>query len=85
GFDRESAAGGTDKVTLTQAEAELGQTLGMSGDAIHKIITDALAADPKSDFAYVAKSVDADTLDKVNSLSIPWVVPWRKAARTYPD
>ena len=72
-------------IPLKQTEAELGALVGLSGDAVAKIISDALAADPKSDFAYVVKGVDAATLEKIDKLGIPWVVPQRIASRTYPD
>ena len=79
-FKRDGAS-----VPLAQSAAELGATVGMSGPAVQKIITDALAADPGSDFAYVAKGVDAATLASIDNLDIPWVVSYRKASRTYPD
>ena len=52
------------KVPLEQSAAELGAITGITGEQVQAIITDALAADPDSDFAFVAKRVDADTSER---------------------
>ncbi|MDR6907036.1 cell division protein FtsI (penicillin-binding protein 3) [Agromyces sp. 3263] len=73
------------KVPLEQSAAELGAVVGLTGEQVQAIITDALAGDPESDFAFVAKLVDTDTYEQVKALDIPWVVPWEHPSRRYPN
>ena len=72
-------------VPLAQSVAELGAVLGLTAEQVQAIIADALAEDPDSDFAYVAKLVDTETYEKVTALDIPWVVPWEHPSRYYPN
>ncbi|WP_235934122.1 peptidoglycan D,D-transpeptidase FtsI family protein [Agromyces humi] len=73
------------KVPLEQSAAELGAVVGLTGEQVQAIITDALAGDPDSDFAFVAKLVDTETYEQVKALDIPWVVPWEHPSRRYPN
>ncbi|WP_448809821.1 peptidoglycan D,D-transpeptidase FtsI family protein [Agromyces bauzanensis] len=73
------------EVPLAQLTAELGAVLGLTGDQVQGIIDAALAENPDSDFAYVAKLVDTATYEQVKALRIPWVVPWEHPSRTYPN
>lgn len=73
------------EVPLAQLTAELGAVLGLTGDQVQGIIDAALAENPDSDFAYVAKLVDTATYEQVKALGIPWVVPWEHPSRTYPN
>ncbi|MFF2369011.1 peptidoglycan D,D-transpeptidase FtsI family protein [Agromyces sp. NPDC058110] len=73
------------EVPLEQIAAELGGVVGLTGDQVLGIIAAALADDPDSDFAYVAKLVDVDTYEKIEALDIPWVVQSRHPSRSYPN
>ena len=73
------------EVPLADVAAELAAVLGMTGDQVIAIIDEALAENPESDFAYVAKRVDTATYEKVKELRIPWVVPWENPSRMYPN
>ena len=73
------------EVPLTQLTAELGAVLGLTGEQVQGIIAAALAENPESDFAYVAKLVDTATYERVKELDIPWVVPWEHPSRRYPN
>ncbi|RXZ68389.1 peptidoglycan D,D-transpeptidase FtsI family protein [Agromyces albus] len=75
----------TQKVPLEQVAAELGAAVGITGEEVLAIIDSHLAADPKSDFAYVAKLVDTPTYEAVKALDIPWVEPYEHASRRYPN
>ncbi|WP_394552151.1 peptidoglycan D,D-transpeptidase FtsI family protein [Agromyces sp. MMS24-JH15] len=75
----------TVEVGLEQAAAELGAVIGRGPADIIAIIDSHLAEDPNSDFAYVAKLVDADVYEKVKALGIPWVEPWVHPSRRYPN
>jgi cell division protein FtsI (penicillin-binding protein 3) len=73
------------EIPLEQSAAELGALVGLSGEQVQGIISAALAEDPESDFAYVAKLVDTATYEKVAELGIPWVVPYPHPSRRYPN
>lgn len=83
-FTRTTDAGSV-TVTVAQAAAEIGAITGQTGDDILAIISKALAADPKSDFAYVAKKVNVDALRAIKDLHIPWIYPRSNASRVYPN
>ena len=72
-------------VPLEQSAAELGAVLDLTAEQVQAIITAALAENPESDFAYVAKLVDTATYEQVKELDIPWVVPYEHPARRYPN
>jgi cell division protein FtsI (penicillin-binding protein 3) len=72
-------------ITPQQAAVEIGQVTGQKPADILKIIADALAKDPTSDFAYITKGVDVDAFRKLNALSIPWLFFEQAPGRTYPN
>ena len=84
GPDLERGAG-TIEVTTAEAFAQIGEVTGQSGDEIQKIVDDALKENPKSDFAYVKRSIDLDQLNKLKALSIPWLTFDYSHKRTYPN
>jgi len=81
------SAKGTDPMTITvaQAAAEIGAITGQTADSIMLVISDALAANPNSDFAYLAQQVDVDQLRAINELHIPWLYPRTHPGRVYPN
>lgn len=83
-FTRTSSAGKV-TVTVAQAAAEVGAITGQTGGAILAIIAAALAADPDSDFAFVAKTVDVEALRAINKLDIPWIYSRTNPSRVYPN
>ena len=72
-------------ITVAQAAAEIGAIIGRSGDSIMLVISDALAANPDSDFAYLAQQVDVDQLRAISKLDIPWIYPRTHPSRVYPN
>lgn len=86
-FYRRADADGvaTVQVTAQQAFSEIGELTGQSAEEIQKIVDDALEENPKSDFAYVKRSVDLSTLKKLVALRIPWLTFDSNHARTYPN
>lgn len=76
---------GTTEVTAQQAFAEIGEVTGQTAEDIQKIVDDALKDDPKSDFAYVKRSVDLTALNKLKALDIPWLTFESHHTRTYPN
>lgn len=74
-----------EQVSAEQAFAEIGTVTGQSAEEIGKIVDDALAEDPKSDFAYVKRSVDLTALNALKELDIPWLTFDVNHQRTYPN
>ena len=83
-FSRKTESG---EVTVTpqMAAKEIAAVTKQSPDDIITIINDALADDPNSDFAYVAKGVDVDAFTAINSLDIPWIYFEQNPSRAYPN
>ncbi len=75
----------TEQVTAEQAFAEIGAVTGQSAEEIAKIVDDALAENPKSDFAYVKRSVDLTALNALKKLEIPWLTFDVNNKRSYPN
>ncbi|NLA66058.1 MAG: penicillin-binding protein 2 [Leucobacter sp.] len=67
--------GGIDTVQVTaeQAFGEIGAITGQSAEEIATIVDEALAENPKSDFAYVKRAVDLTTLNALKQLDIGWL------------
>ncbi|WP_336659203.1 peptidoglycan D,D-transpeptidase FtsI family protein [Leucobacter sp. USHLN153] len=76
---------GTVEVTAQQAFAEIGEITGQKANEIQKIVDDALADNPKSDFAYVKRSIDLTQLNQLKALEIPWLTFESQHKRTYPN
>ncbi|WP_241975795.1 MULTISPECIES: penicillin-binding protein 2 [Cryobacterium] len=83
-FERTTDAGKV-TVTVAQAAAEVGALTGQSGDAILKIIADALAENKDSDYAFVARAVDVSVFRAIDKLEIPWMYAEKNPSRVYPD
>jgi len=83
-FERGSGASIV-KVTVAQAAAEIAAITKQKPEDILKIVADALAEDPNSDFAYVARSVDVGEFRALNELEIPWLYFEQAPSRTYPN
>lgn len=79
--------GGIDTVQVTaeQAFEEIGAITGQSAEEIAKIVDDALAENPKSDFAYVKRAVDLTTLNALKQLDIGWMTFDINQQRLYPN
>lgn len=71
--------------TVLEALSELGALIGQDPAALQTLIDAELAADPKDDFAYLARGVEAEVFQAVRELRIPWVYFERQSARTYPN
>ena len=83
-FSRE-VAGVDTTVTVAEAAAEIGAITGQTGKQIEAIISDALADNPDSDFAYVSKQVDVDAFRAIYDLDIPWLTFAKNPSRVYPN
>ncbi len=86
-FWRPSTEEGVENVQITgeQAFEEMAAITGQTPEEIAKIVDDALAENPKSDFAYVKRAVDLTTLNALKKLDIPWVTFALNHQRAYPN
>ncbi|WP_234407389.1 peptidoglycan D,D-transpeptidase FtsI family protein [Microterricola viridarii] len=73
------------RAVLVADTEKLGAALGKSGAEILGVIDAALAENPKSDHAYIAKSVDTEVWRAVDDLDIPWQYAQSLPARSYPN
>lgn len=76
---------GAIEVTTEEAFAEIGAITGQSVEELRAIVDSALAENPKSDFAYVKRSVDLTTLNKLKALGVPWLTFASNHVRSYPN
>jgi len=77
--------GKTQEVSRAQAFAAIGALTGQSADQLAAIVDSALAANPNSNFAYLAKSVDLAALNGLKALGIPWLYFEQNPDRVYPN
>ncbi|HEU0256957.1 MAG TPA: penicillin-binding transpeptidase domain-containing protein, partial [Microbacteriaceae bacterium] len=64
---------------------EIGKVTGLGGGAVLSIIHQALAQDPKSQYAKIVDGIDATKLDTLTAFHIPWLYFKRVQSRIYPD
>ncbi|WP_420367355.1 peptidoglycan D,D-transpeptidase FtsI family protein [Curtobacterium sp. L1-20] len=78
----EGKLGGTriKQVSVEQALTAIAKASGGDVGTMRKNI----AADPKSDFAYLVKGLDVKHYEAVKALGVPWTYPEQQSARTYP-
>ena len=86
-FYRADGSGGvgTVKVTTEEAYAEISAITGQQPEEIAEIVDQALADDPKSDFAYVIRGVDLAQLQRLKDLNVPWLTFDTHHQRMYPN
>src|SRR4051812_24997148 len=72
-------------VTPEDAAIKIAKITGQKAEDLVAVLQKAVAKDPDSDFAYLAKRVDAETFQEIRDLKIPWVYYEAHAARTYPN
>lgn len=72
-------------VTSEQAYAEIAEVTGQTADEVKKIVDDALAENPKSDFAYIKRGINLNQLKKLKKLQIPWMTFASNFNRIYPN
>ncbi|UOR02927.1 penicillin-binding protein 2 [Leucobacter allii] len=83
--DPERGGAATVEVTAEEAFAEIGAVTGQSAAEIQKIVDDALAENPKSDFAYVKRGIDLTQLNALKELEIGWLTFTEHHTRSYPN
>jgi len=76
---------GTVEVTTAEAFAQIGSITGQSAEELETIVAEALEINPKSDFAYVKRSVDLAQLTALRDLNVPWITFDQNPSRVYPN
>jgi cell division protein FtsI (penicillin-binding protein 3) len=82
---KDAVAGKDGKANMIEAAAKIGAITGQGGPAVQKIIEDALAADPKSQYALVKTGLDVGAFTKLDKLPYPWLTFTKVPARNYPN
>jgi len=72
-------------VTVAKATADIGAILGKTGEQIRAIVSSALADNPTSDFAYVARGVSVERFRALDALNVPWLFMKAVEGRIYPN
>ncbi|WP_125132320.1 penicillin-binding protein 2 [Microbacterium sp. 10M-3C3] len=82
---RKDASG--DKVTVTWPElaAEIAGITGQTPDEVQKIVTDAKAENPDSQYALLTRGLSTEQYQRLRGLGIPFLYFEPHPARTYPD
>lgn len=72
-------------IATETAFVKIAEITGQTPEELEKIVDDALAEDPKSDFAYVKRSIDLTALNALKKLDIPWLTFDVNNQRVYPN
>ncbi|RRJ86268.1 penicillin-binding protein 2 [Gulosibacter macacae] len=72
------------EVTVDEAIAKLATITNQDAGALRAAINEVLAADPESNFAYIARMVTLEQYQQIRAMRIPWVYPQPHPMRTYP-
>ncbi|MEZ3160886.1 penicillin-binding protein 2 [Microbacterium sp. BWT-B31] len=82
---RKDAAGESVKVTWEQTSAQIAAITGQTPEEVRAIVEAALANDPKSQYALLAKGLSTEQYRDLADLDIPFLYFEPHPARTYPD
>jgi cell division protein FtsI (penicillin-binding protein 3) len=72
-------------VPWKQVAAEVGAITGQTADEVQKIVADALADDPDSQFAYLKRALTTEQYRALVDIGAPYLTFDAHPARTYPD
>jgi len=81
---REDEDGEEHVVTWEESAAAIGEIVGMSGEDIEKIVSDALAANPDSEYAPLGKKLSTEQYRKILALGLPYIHFEPVQSRAYP-
>lgn len=84
-FERKNEQGETVTVSFDQAIEEIAAATGQQPNDLRQALSDALAQNPNSNFAYLTRMVTLEVYEKVKALEIPWLYFERHPARSYPN
>lgn len=72
-------------VPLSESAARIASITGQTAEEVEKIVTDALAENPDSQFAYLKKGIPTEEYRALADLGLPFIYFDPHPARTYPD
>ena len=72
-------------VPWKKVAAEIGAVTGQTADEVQKIVADALADDPASQFAYLKRALTTEQYRALVDIGAPYLTFDAHPARTYPD
>lgn len=84
-IERKDAAGDEVEVDWPTVAGEIGQITGQSPEDVQKIVADALAVNPKSQYASLKNGLSTEKYQQLLDLRIPYLTMRPHPARTYPD
>lgn len=82
---RTDDAGVKTEIDWPTLAAEIGAITGQSAEDVQKIVSDALAVNPKSQYAELTKGLSTEKYRALADLGIPFLYMKQHPARTYPD
>ncbi|GAB3604409.1 peptidoglycan D,D-transpeptidase FtsI family protein [Microbacterium aureliae] len=85
GFVREGEDGEPERVPWAQAAAEMAEITGQQAASIRRAVSDALAADERSQFAYLDRGLTTEQYRDLAAIGAPYLTFDQHPARTYPD
>ncbi|MDQ1203796.1 penicillin-binding protein 2 [Microbacterium sp. SORGH_AS_0862] len=84
-IERKDAAGDEVEVDWPTVAGEIAQITGQSAEDVQKIVADALAVNPKSQYASLKNGLSTEKYQQLLDLRIPYLTMRPHPARTYPD
>jgi cell division protein FtsI (penicillin-binding protein 3) len=85
GITREKSNGTTEKVSWPDLAAEIGEITGQTGEEVQKIVEDARAVDPDSQYAKLKRGLSTEQYRELAALGIPFLYFDPHPSRMYPD
>lgn len=85
GIRREGAGGERVEVGWPELAAEIGSITGQTAEEVQKIVTDAKAVDPDSQYALLKRSLSTEQYRRLADLEIPFLYFDQHPSRMYPD
>ena len=73
------------KLPWAEAADKIAEITGQTGDEVRKIASDALAADPGSQYAEIKKGLSTEQFLKIRALGLDYLTPVSRSVRVYPN
>jgi cell division protein FtsI (penicillin-binding protein 3) len=83
--ERKNADGKTEEVPWPEIAAEIGEVTGQTADEVQKVVADARATDPDSQYAQLKRGLTTEQFRTLAGFGIPVLYFDPHPARTYPD
>src|SRR3954453_24263153 len=84
-IERKGADGKTEEVPWATVAAEIGAVTGQTPGEVQKVVADAKAADPDSQYAQLKRGLTTEQYRALAALKIPYLYFDQHPSRMYPD